>query len=254
MLIGNLNSYSETSFNRINDISYDTYEGFIQDSWKVNRRLTLELGLRITQFTPWADNLGFGFSDLRLFEVQPELHAARSTAASCGTSATRPFRWAASRPRRRSIQPRFGVAYALSDNTVLRGGWGRYYYHSGQFTTGLNVSAGMQTVTLSNNQGTGGNTPLMASELDTLNFSHRRALHRRSRPQGQQEPRNRQLQLHHLAARAVVRLWSKWPMSATRRRNILNQSGVGSDINLVPVGAMLSSKNGGVDPQRPERE
>ena len=31
-------------------------------------------------------------------------------------------------------------------------------------------------------------------------------------------------------------------------RNLLNQSGVGSDINLVPVGAMLSSKNGGVDP------
>src|SRR5207244_10929806 len=31
-------------------------------------------------------------------------------------------------------------------------------------------------------------------------------------------------------------------------RNILNQSGAGSDINLVPVGAMLSSKNNGVDP------
>jgi hypothetical protein len=31
-------------------------------------------------------------------------------------------------------------------------------------------------------------------------------------------------------------------------RNLLNQSGFGSDINLVPVGAMLSSKNGGVDP------
>ena len=34
----------------------------------------------------------------------------------------------------------------------------------------------MQTVTLSNNQGTGGNTPLLASELDTLNFSTLSAL------------------------------------------------------------------------------
>ena len=33
---GNLYSYTETSFNRINDISYNTYEGFVQDSWKVN--------------------------------------------------------------------------------------------------------------------------------------------------------------------------------------------------------------------------
>ena len=69
------------------------------------------------------------------------------------------------------FQPRVGVAYALGNSTVLRGGWGRYYYHSGQFTTGLNVSAGMQTINLSNNQGTGGNTPLLASELDTLNVN-----------------------------------------------------------------------------------
>jgi hypothetical protein len=35
------------------------------------------------------------------------------------------------------------VAWAIGTSTVLRGGWGRYYYHSGQFTTGLNVSSGM---------------------------------------------------------------------------------------------------------------
>ena len=144
-------------------------------------------------------------------------------------------------------QPRFGVAYALSDSTVLRGGWGRYYYHSGQFTTGLNVSAGMQTVTLSNNQGTGGNTPLLASELDTLNFT-----------------------TSALSIGAVDRKDDKSPVTdsysftisqrvpgsgllevayvGNQSRNLLNQSGVGSDINLVPVGAMLSSKNGGVDP------
>jgi hypothetical protein len=52
MVTGILNSYTETSFNRINDISYDTFEGFVQDSWKVSKRLTLELGIRITHFTP----------------------------------------------------------------------------------------------------------------------------------------------------------------------------------------------------------
>ena len=40
LLTGTLNGYQETSFNRINDISYNTYEGFVQDSWKVSRRLT----------------------------------------------------------------------------------------------------------------------------------------------------------------------------------------------------------------------
>lgn len=61
LLTGVLNSYAETSFNRVNDISYDTYEAFVQDSWKVSRRLTLELGLRFTHFTPWKDDLGTVF-------------------------------------------------------------------------------------------------------------------------------------------------------------------------------------------------
>ena len=31
LLTGTLNSYNESSFNRINDIAYSTYEGFAQD-------------------------------------------------------------------------------------------------------------------------------------------------------------------------------------------------------------------------------
>ena len=62
MLTGNMSQYQETNFNRINDISYNTYEGFVQDSWKVTPRLTLEMGLRMTHFTPWADDDGYGYS------------------------------------------------------------------------------------------------------------------------------------------------------------------------------------------------
>ena len=51
MLTGNMSSYNEANFNRINDIAYNTYEGFIQDSWKTTQRLTLEFGLRLSHFT-----------------------------------------------------------------------------------------------------------------------------------------------------------------------------------------------------------
>ena len=32
LVMGNLNGYNETSFNRLNDISYSTYEGFLPGS------------------------------------------------------------------------------------------------------------------------------------------------------------------------------------------------------------------------------
>src|SRR6202011_5590815 len=63
------------------------------------------------------------------------------------------------------FQPRFGVAYDVSGtgNTVVRGGWGRFYYHSGQFTAGLDTSAGSESVTLTPNSI--GNQQLLAKNL-----------------------------------------------------------------------------------------
>ena len=146
LITGTLNGYNETSFNRINDIAYSTYEGFVQDSWKVNRRLTLELGLRLTHFTPWADRTGAGYS---IFDYS-QYKSTCTPLQYCG------FEWHKRDPsvpiggfptRALFFQPRFGAAYDLfgKGNTVLRGGWGRYYYHSGQFTSGLDVAAGVQT-------------------------------------------------------------------------------------------------------------
>jgi len=245
-LVGNLNSYSETNFNRINDISYDTYEGFVQDSWKVSKRLTLEMGVRITKFTPWADNIGFGFSVFDYSKYSPTckptdycgfLWNKRDPSVPLGGFPTPAPFW----------QPRFGMAYSLGNNTVLRGGWGRYYYHSGQFTTGLNVSAGTQTVNLSNNQGTGGNTPLLASELETLSFSSSAlstgAVDRKDKLDPVTDSYSFTIS-QRVPGSGLVEV----SYVGNQTRNALNQSGVGSDINLVPVGAMLSSKNNGADP------
>jgi hypothetical protein len=246
MLLGNLNAYTETNFNRVNDIYYNTYEGFLQDSWKVNRRLTLELGIRITHFAPWADSLGFGFS---VFDYS-KYNSSCTPTQYCG------FLWNkrdSSVPmggfptRGAYYQPRFGVAYALGNSTVLRGGWGRYYYHSGQFTTGLNVSAGMQTINLSNNQGTGGNTPLLASELDTLNVASSALSIGGVDSKDDKSPVTDSYSFT-LSQRVPGSGLLEVAYVGNQSRDLLNQSGVGSDINLVPVGAMLSSKNNGVDP------
>ena len=153
LLTGTLNSYQETSFNRINDISYNTYEGFVQDSWKVSRRLTLELGLRADALPALGRPAGLRLFHLRLFQVQLQLHAAAVLRLRMEQEAIRRFRSAGFPTRALFWQPRFGVAYDIGGKgkTVLRGGWGRYYYHSGQFTAGLDVSAGVVSRSLGNN-------------------------------------------------------------------------------------------------------
>jgi hypothetical protein len=247
LLIGNLDQYNETNFNRINDISYTTFEGFAQDSWKVSKRVTLELGVRLTHFTPWADNLGYGYS---IFD--PSAVKTTCTAIQyCG------FEWHklnSSVPiggfptRAMFIQPRLGGAWDIfgTGKTVLRGGWGRYYYHSGQFTAGLDVAAGVESISLSNNQGPGG-TPLLARQLSQINVSAQAGS-----PAAVDSKDDRQPYTDSYSVTIAERLpWSSLLEVAyvgNRSRDLSNNSGAGSNVNLVPVGAMLSSKNGGVDP------
>ena len=175
MLAGNLSNYTEQNFNRLNDIAYKTWEGFVQDSWKVNTKLTLDFGLRMTHFTPWIDRLGFGYS---IFDP------SKYSGANDGACASAPnfcgFLWNgrdASVPvggfpsRTLFWQPRFGLAYNLSErtHTVLRGGWGRFYYHSGQFTNGLDTSAGSAGVSV--NPSFINNQRLLASQLNNVSFT-----------------------------------------------------------------------------------
>ncbi len=151
LLTGNLNSYKEANKNRINDIHYGTYEFFGQDSWKATRKLTLEFGVRFSHFQPWIDGLGYGYS---IFDVAQFAPGCASSPTFCG------FEWHAKDSavpvggfptRALFYQPRVGAAYDVfgTGRTVVRGGWGQFYYHSGQFTNGLDASAGVAQANLS---------------------------------------------------------------------------------------------------------
>lgn len=52
--IGNFQSYTESSSRYGNQARSTSIDWYAQDSWKVNRRLTVEYGLRFTWYTPWS--------------------------------------------------------------------------------------------------------------------------------------------------------------------------------------------------------
>jgi len=286
-VLGIASNYNETTKNRVNDEAYNTLDFFAQDDWKITKRLTLNFGLRFSHLQPWYDRLNDGFAIFSVAAYNAGGGAACANAPTyCG------YEWHAEDPsvplsgyptRALYYEPRLGAAYDLMGDgkTILRGGWGRYYFHTGQFTSGLDASAGVKSTTFSKQVAVGATTsqpilvnPLPASlaafetangsvgnaGLDTVSFSSTpsgpAAVDGADNKMGYTDNWNftisRQLPWSSLFEIAYV---------GNRSRDLAsggNGGGVGNggggfatyDINTIPVGAMLSSNNGGVDPNK----
>jgi hypothetical protein len=109
-----------------NSVASQNFEagGFIQDNWKTNDKLTLNLGLRYEVVMPRTERHN------ELNWVDP---SAISPITLYGQHLLGGERFANSNdrysyvPSYRNFQPRFGFAYKVLHNTVLRGGYGIYF-------------------------------------------------------------------------------------------------------------------------------
>jgi len=126
---------------------------YATDDWKANRKLTLTLGLRVVHDTPYTDATG-------VFGVPAWTQTWYNTDVAAGITNQPGMRWHGSdllaggmhsdpsvplgghSMNKFFYQPRFGVAYDVfgTAKTVVRGGFGVYYYRDG-----LGGSAGTST-------------------------------------------------------------------------------------------------------------
>ena len=104
------------------------YGAFVQDDWKLGRKLTLNLGLRYDLDIPRTER----FNRLEVFDptVPSPLAGPAGIAGlrgglvfmGTGGASRRQFD-----PQWHNFNPRFGFAYQATGNTVIRGGFGIFY-------------------------------------------------------------------------------------------------------------------------------
>jgi hypothetical protein len=95
----------------------ESYNFFVNDGWRVHRNLSLSLGLRYEYNSPAVD----AHDRANLYDV-----TTRSLVAAGQNSVPR----AGYEADKNNLAPRFGLAWTLTENTVLRTGYGVYYDQS----------------------------------------------------------------------------------------------------------------------------
>ena len=158
-LLGALDSQSQMIGGPAPDPHVEFYGMFIQDDWKVNKRITVNLGLR-NEYETAIHDPNHNFSQgLDLSAPVPEMQAnppqiPAAATAIVGpnfykfnglwnfTSGSHPGMW---NPSKLALAPRAGIAYRINDTTVLRFGYARFLTPY-EFNIGLAPVSGYETV------------------------------------------------------------------------------------------------------------
>lgn len=139
LLIGNISEFSQTSANIKADMALKRFDFYGQDTWKLNKHLTVNYGIRFDHIGWWYDRGG------RIAIFNPSAYNPSSTYTTYSgmqTHASTPkVPLSGSQPLGFEYAPGVGFAYAPGTNgsTVIRGGFGINYYSD----PGINAFSGI---------------------------------------------------------------------------------------------------------------
>jgi hypothetical protein len=137
---------------------------FLQDDWKLSRRVTISLGLRYEMPGPMTERFnrsvgGFDFTTSSPIDAAARANYAKAPipevpAASFRAMGGLTFPGVNGRarsltnPDRNNFAPRIGIAFSLDTRTVLRGGYGIFYDQLGTSRLSFNQAGFSRTTSL----------------------------------------------------------------------------------------------------------
>jgi hypothetical protein len=139
---------STASVNRVASYAEQStsYSGFIHDDWRVNDRLTLNIGVRYEVEGALRERYNRslrGFDPTATVTLGGQTYNGMATMPGVGGEPSGLYN-----TPKNNILPRFGFAYKLTDKTVLRGGYGIYYGFLGQRRGDVILTGFTRTTTL----------------------------------------------------------------------------------------------------------
>src|SRR5450432_2713328 len=125
LLLGNADSGQLDTVRFIGQ-QWPYYAGYFQDDWRVNRKLTVNVGVRWEVQMP-STGLNDSWSDFGPTTPNPAANNIPGAVLFAGTGTGRVGSRTLADSYYKAFGPRFGFAYQMNDKTVIRGGAGISY-------------------------------------------------------------------------------------------------------------------------------
>ena len=151
---GLVEQYTQQNFVPIQNLYFWNVDFYANDTWKINPKLSVDLGLRLEHLGPWQDKHGVGiaiFDPSTITNASLPVpgftwHAVNANVPTSGVPSRLAF-----------VEPRVGISYDFYGNgkTVARGGWGMYRNHDNYNVVqqAAALAEGVQTAAVSGGAG-----------------------------------------------------------------------------------------------------
>ncbi len=237
LMLGRAGQYQESTKNPLLNEAYNVWEGYVQDSWRAKPRLTVDYGVRIGALGPWYDREGNGMAvfDPSLYSPSAPI-SARSGIVYNKIDSSIPL--GGVNTKSLFFSPRVGFAWDVkgTGDTLIRGGFGMFRYHDPQnpAASALRWSTDFNTTVV-------GDAHLLG-DLENFQVGDAKPSPTVWLAGDDQQP---------LTYSWSLTFQKRLPWSLTletayvgNKSNYQTQQGTLSNINYVPIGAMLSNPTG----------